>query len=179
MDERINLEDALFGDPKRWRGGYQSFTDPNARLLMWDIPDSWLSATPEYRKTKRKDILKDTLAWAMASVLIEGIPDLTDDFLDQMIIPVRLAERAKRIAFRADKERVVAWASSLSEHTMQVKLFAKSLQPDRFDVKDFTFRRPDPASFTAVSLEPGEWMYGLISEWRKSLPEVILDAIER
>lgn len=165
----------MFGDPNKWRGGFEDFTKPDAPLLVWDIPNRWLDF--EYRKTQRRDVLRDTLAWAMGADLIEGFSELDDQMLDQMVIGVRLTERGKRLALRAGRGRVVAWMAGLSEHGIQIKLFAKSSTPDRFDVLDFTFRRPD-GDYTKVVSEPGEWSYGVISEWRSSLPEVILDAIQ-
>ena len=165
----------MIGDANKWRGGFDNFTKPDARLLMWDVPNRMFDL--EYRKTQRKDVLRDTLAWAMCADIIEGFPEIDDQLLDQMVVPVTLTERGKRLAFRAGVGRVVAWAAALSEGGIQVKLFAKSPTPDRFDVMDFNFRRPG-GDHTKVITEAGDWSYGVISEWRGSLSEAILDAIQ-
>ena len=166
----------MLNDPNKWRGGFDDFTQPDGQLVMWDIPNEWMLDL-EYRKTRRKDVLKDTLAWAMAADLIEGFPEIDDELLDQMVIPVMLTERGKRLALRAGSGHVAAWAAGLSEGGIQVKLFAKSETPDQFRVMDFNFRRAtgDPAE---VIFDSEEWEYGVISEWRSSLPDVILDAIQ-
>ncbi len=166
----------MFDDSNKWRGGFDDFTTPDAPLILWDIPDRWMSDL-DYRNTQRKDVLRDTLVWAMGADLIEGFPELDEQLLDEMVIPVRLTDHGKRLALRAGRGRVVAWVAALSEHGIQVKLFAKSPTPDRFDVMDFNFRRP-VSDYTKVVTESGEWCYGVISEWRSSLPEVILDAIQ-
>lgn len=167
---------SLFDDSNKWRGGFEDFTDPNAPLIMWDIPNDWLEGI-ENPKSNRKEILKDMLAWAMSADLIEGFPEIDDELLDQMVISVTLTERGKRVALKAGGGRVVAWAAGLSEHGIQVKLFAKSQTQDQFDVLDFSFTRPT-GEYTQFGTKTGKWNYGVISEWRSSLPEVILNAIQ-
>jgi hypothetical protein len=160
--------------PKKWRGSVENFIDPNARLEVFDIPNGWLDF--EYRKTGRKDVLRDMLVWGLSADIILGFSEIDDELFDRMIVPVRLAEKGWRMVSEAGKGRVVAAMAGLSEHGIQVKLFAKSISPDRFEVLDFRFRRPN-GSYTEVTTEVGRWHYGLIREWRSSLPESVLDAV--
>jgi hypothetical protein len=81
------------------------------------------------------------------------------------------------VALDAGGDRVVAWAAGLTEHGVQVKLFAKSETPGQFHVMDLYYKRED-GNYRKARTEAGKWDYGVISEWRKSLPDVILDAIQ-
>ena len=162
-------------NPQKWRGSIEDFVNPKAPLVVFDIPNKWLDF--EYRKTGRKDALKDMLVWAIGADLIEGFAEIDDSLFDRMIIPVRLADTGKRLALKAGDGRVVAWMSGLSDSGIQIKLFAKSDTFEHFDVLDFHFRRP-ANSYTKVITEVGEWSYGVISEWQSSLPEGIIDAIQ-
>jgi hypothetical protein len=161
-------------DRTKWRGGIEDFEKTDAPLVVWDLPSRWLDS--KYRETERRDVLREMLGWAMGADLIEGFPELNAQVLDQIVVPVRLAERGKRLALRAGRSRVVSWMAGLSEHGIQVKLFARSPTPDRFDVLDLWFVRPG-GDFTKVITDVGKWSYGLVSEWRGSLPELILDSI--
>jgi hypothetical protein len=160
---------------EKWRGGFEDFTNPNGGVSIFDIPNDWLNF--EYRKTQRKDVLKDTLVWAMGADLIEGFSEMDDSLFDQIVIPVKLSELAKESAFEGRREIVTAWVAGLSERGIQVKLFAKSDTEGQFRVMDFRIKRPDRNNYSTFIAESGRWNYGVIAEWQDSLPEVILDAV--
>jgi len=164
----------MTGNLHKWRGSVEDFTNPKAPLVIFNIPNKWLDF--EYRKTKRKETLKDMIVWAIGADIIEGFSEIDDSLFDHMIIPVRLAETGRRMILKAGNARVVIWMSGLSDHGIQVKLFAKSEVPGQFNILDFHFRRPDN-SYTKFVTEIGEWNYGVISEWQSSLPEAVLDAV--
>lgn len=164
----------MLNEPEKWRGGYEDFTKEKAPLVIWDIPNGWLDSI--FRRTERKEPLKDTLCWAMGADLIEGFPELDDDLFNQMIIPVRLADTGKRAALRVGGDRVLAWMSGLSEGGVQVKLFARSRVAGQFDLLSVKFRRPK-GSYDKFNTEAEDWNYGVIEEWKESLPELILDLI--
>jgi len=146
--------------------------------MMFDIPTGWLeSLNYDLLQAKRRDVLKDMLVWAIGADLIEGFSEIDDTLFNHAVIPVKLTERGQEVALRAGGDDVAAWAAGLSEHGIQVKLFAKSETPGEFHVMDFYFERSDH-DYTKYRTEAREWCYGSISEWRNSLPDVIFDAIK-
>lgn len=142
---------------------------------MFDIPNRWLT-DQAYRNGERKDVLKDMLAWAMGADIIEGFAEINDELLSQMHIPVRLTEYGKGLAFRAAREEVSAWAAVLTEYGVDVKLFARSDNPDRFRIMEFEFLRPEK-SYSEVRTKAGRWEEGVIQNWKSQLPDTVLDAI--
>lgn len=165
-------------EPNKCRGGFDNLVKPDDSLVVFDIPNKWLFGSEEYRHTQRKEILKDMIVWAIGADLVEGFEEINDEMFAQMIIPVKLTKHGKQLALKAGEGRVVAWMSGLSEHGIQVKLFAKSESPEQFNVLDFHFRRSKVSDYTKVIVEVGDWDCGIINEWRNSLPEIILDAVQ-
>ena len=189
-------------NPNKWRGSFEDFEHPDAPLVMFDIPIEWLESQKyDLLEAKRKEVLKDMLVWAIGADIIEGFSEIDDQLFKHVVIPVQLTDHGKRVALDAGgdrvvawadyegevdalideldagRDRVVAWAAGLTEHGVQVKLFAKSETPGQFHVMDLYFKRED-GNYSKARTEAGKWDYGVISEWRKSLPDVILDAIQ-
>ena len=50
-------------NPQKWRGSFENFEIPKAPLVIVDLPIKWLDS--EYRKTGRKDVLKDIFPVSM------------------------------------------------------------------------------------------------------------------
>ena len=159
---------------RKWRGSWENLQNRDAPLLIFEFPNEWFDL--EYRQTRRKDVLKDMLLWALRADLIEPLPDISDGLLSRRIIPVKLAARGRMLALEAAGCKVVGWMAGLSEGSIQVKLFAKSDIKGQFNVLHFNLRRAN-RGYTNVTPEAEEWQYGVIAEWRNSLPKGLIEGL--
>jgi hypothetical protein len=157
---------------RKWRGSWEDLVNPDAPLVVFEFPNKWLDL--EYRNTKRKDVLKDMLLWGLRGNLIEPLPEINDEVLSRRIIPVKLAERGRMLVREAAGREIVGWMAGLCEGGIQVKIFAISEIKGEFNVLHFHLRRPD-SEYTKVTPETEEWQYGVIEEWRNSLPKGLID----